>query len=223
MLIRSLGLLLFLFGCADGQEPESQADLSQQAGGPVADDPLATSGPELPSLPEGQALPLISEGSSLAFVGAKVTASHNCGFESFSGEVVLSGGVVVGTRIRVDLASTFTDAERLTRHLLSDDFFHVERFPEAVFVSSDIRETTGGAGSHSVNGVLEFHGVRHALQFPATIEVGDEGVQVSADFSMDRNDWGVSYPGKVDNLIKAAVQVEMTGHFAVAEEAAEEG
>ena len=216
MLIRSLGLVFFL-SCSTGQEAESQGGVPGAANGPVAEDPLATSGPDLPSLPAGQTLNLNPEGSRLAFVGSKVTGSHDGGFDHFSGEVVLAEGVVVATQIRVDLTSTFTDAEKLTGHLLTDEFFHVERFPEAVFVSTDIRETAGGEGTHSVSGVLHLHGVRHALQFPATIEVGDAGVLVSANFSMDRNDWGVSYPGQADNLIKAAVQVELTGRFAATE------
>src|SRR6188472_1009454 len=67
--------------------------------------------------------------SQVNFVGSKVTGSHPGGFKSFTGYFTIKDGAPVGDdhKVVIDMKSTFTDAEKLTGHLKSPDFFDVEK------------------------------------------------------------------------------------------------
>jgi polyisoprenoid-binding protein YceI len=60
-----------------------------------------------------------------------------------------------------------------------------------------------------VTGVLDFHGKRRPLSFPATVAVGETAITVSATFDINRQNWGVAYPGKPDDLIKDDVRIHL--------------
>ncbi|HEY1123905.1 MAG TPA: YceI family protein, partial [Haloferula sp.] len=59
--------------------------------------------------------------STVGFVGSKVTGSHNGGFKTFTGHFTVKDGKPVGNdhKVVIDMASTFSDAEKLTGHLKS--------------------------------------------------------------------------------------------------------
>ena len=48
-----------------------------------------------------------------------------------------------------------------------------------------------------------------SVTVPATIEVTDGQVKASAKFIVDRQDFGVVYAGKADNLIQDKVAMEI--------------
>ena len=159
-----------------------------------------------PAAAAGNALPIVAEGSSLTFVGAKVTGSHDGGFSSFQGDLTVSGDQPVSTQVTIDMSSTFSDNPKLTKHLLSPDFFDVGQFASASFKSSSITPSDAG---YTVTGALDFHGVSQEISFPATISLTEGGATTKAEFTIDRQKWGVNYPGKKDNLIKDEVLIKL--------------
>lgn len=146
--------------------------------------------------------------SSIGFVGSKVTGSHDGGFRLFSGEIVLGEGVTDSSvRISIDTRSLWSDNERLTRHLQSEDFFDVARYPRAVFESTAIEEAEGGG--FFITGNLTLHGVTKQVRFPAAIELDGSGVKASAEFAIKRFDFGIVYAGKADDLIRDDVLIRL--------------
>jgi len=147
------------------------------------------------------------EGSKVGFVGSKVTGSHEGGFEAFVGNLTVPEGDLEKGRIElvIDTTSLWSDAERLTGHLKSAEFFDVETFPEAKFSSQSIAASEGG---FTVTGNLELHGVTKEISFPATIELTDSGLAANAEFSINRFDFKIVYPGKVDDLIREEVLIK---------------
>jgi len=176
-------------------------------------------------LPSGAVLADVAvEDSKLEFVGAKVTGDHTGGFKTFTGEIAVVDGEVVSTAFALDMASLYSDATKLTKHLKSPDFFDVQKFTQATFSSTEIKAGSDVAGAtHTVAGTLDFHGAKKTLTFPVSIKKetakveGEEGpaFMVSAEFTMKRSDWGVTYPGKPDDLIKDEVLVKMSMVFPV--------
>ncbi len=159
-------------------------------------------------------LALASEGSKIGFIGAKVTGDHKGSFEKFKGSATVEGDKLAGMEITVEVASLTTDAEKLTGHLLGGDFFEQEKFPEAKFTSLSITEKPGeGGATHEVVGNLELKGQAKKITFPATIHVKDGSVHSKAAFSIDRKLWGITYPGKPDDLIKDDVALELELSF----------
>jgi polyisoprenoid-binding protein YceI len=154
--------------------------------------------------------------SSIAFVGAKVTGKHDGGFDRFSGTVSLVDGDPTKSTVRVDVeaASIRTDTEKLTGHLKSADFFEVDKYPAVRFTSTAIKPGGDKGATHTVTGNLELHGVNKSIAFPATIRVTPGGVAVDAEFTINRKDFGLTYPGKVDDLIRDEVVVKLSVHAA---------
>ena len=104
--------------------------------------------------------------------------------------------------ITIQTESLYADEEKLTKHLKSPDFFDVEKFPTATFKSTAIEKTDDG---HTITGDLTLHGVTKRVSFPATVTVTDGQVTANSEFSINRKDFGIVYPGMPDDLIRDLV------------------
>ncbi|MCA9681031.1 MAG: YceI family protein [Myxococcales bacterium] len=162
---------------------------------------------------EAKTLPLTVNGSRVGFIGAKVTADHKGSFEKFEGNATVEGDKLTGLEVTVEMKSMTTDAEKLTGHLLSPDFFDAENHPQAKFTSVSITEKAADGATHEVAGNLELRGKANKVTFPATIEVGSGEVVGKAAFSINRKEWGIDYAGMADDLIKDDVALELELHF----------
>lgn len=150
----------------------------------------------------------VSPESKIDFVGSKVTGSHNGGFTNFTGTLsVADGKVVAPSEIQIAMASIWSDAEKLTGHLKSPDFFDTEKFPTTTFTVTEI--AAGEGGNNNVTGNLALHGVTNSISFPAMIEVADASVKVKAEFAINRKNFGINYPGKADDLIRDNVVIKL--------------
>ena len=163
--------------------------------------------------PAGESLNCDVAASSIGFVGAKITGDHKGSFKQFSGKATVSGGKAVSAEFTVQTASVEADAEKLTGHLKSPDFFDVAKFPTATFKSSEIKEG-GEGGTHTVTGNLTLHGVTKKISFPATIKAEGGSATAKAEFKINRKDFGIVYPGKPDDLIKDDVLLKLDLNFA---------
>ena len=92
----------------------------------------------------GTELTLTPEISKVEFTGSKVTGKHDGGFKVFKGVIDLVSDKAETSRVLVDIemASVFSDSDGLTKHLQTGDFFEVEKFPKASFVSTKIEADT---------------------------------------------------------------------------------
>lgn len=145
--------------------------------------------------------------SKIEFVGAKVTASHDGGFTDFSGTVELGDPIEQSViDLTIQTASLYADKEKLTKHLKSPDFFDVEKFPTATFKSTSIEKTADG---HTITGNLTLHGVTKQVSFPATVTASEARVSANAEFSINRKDFDINYPGMQDDLIRDLVVIKL--------------
>jgi polyisoprenoid-binding protein YceI len=153
---------------------------------------------------------VFTEGSSISFVGSKVTGSHEGGFKKFDGHFYVDGESLAssGHEVVIDMTSTWSDDEKLTGHLLADDFFGVEKFPTSTFTVTSIEPKTGSKGeTHQLTGNLNFHGVTKSIDIPVTVTKSSESINVKADFFINRFDFDVKYPGRADDLIREEVVI----------------
>ena len=153
-----------------------------------------------------------TDGSKLAFVGAKITRKHDGSFGTFSGTVQLVDGNPEKSTVNadIDIASLATDTDQLTGHLKTPDFFDAAKFTKAHFTSTSVRAGGEKGATHTVTGNLELHGVTKSLSFPATIKVNGDSLDADAEFAINRKDFGLVYPGKPDDLIKDEVLIKLT-------------
>jgi polyisoprenoid-binding protein YceI len=202
-----LTFLMFLFvaliahGCANPAANKTQAtvtEVSQEAS---------------PAKPAGAETLVISpDNSKIEFVAAKVTRSHNGSFKQFNGAIDLVNNSIDQSRVTIDIdtASVVTDEDALTKHLKTPDFFDVTKFPKATFTSTKIEPNQTAGATHTVTGNFELHGVKKAITFPASIQVAPDKVTVNAEFAINRKDFGLTYPGKADDLIRDGVVIKLT-------------
>lgn len=152
----------------------------------------------------------LTDYTSIGFEGSKVTGPHVGGFGTFEGTVTVPGGVAEEARIEVviDLTSLYSDDASLTRVLKSADFFDVEEFPYATFRSTAIRAADSG---YRITGNLDLHGVKKSIIFPAEISLVDGELTAEAEFTIDRQDFGLRYKGAfqgiADNMIRDEVLI----------------
>lgn len=161
---------------------------------------------------KGTALPISPENSKVEFTGSKVTGKHDGGFKTFTGTIDLVNNKAEESQVTVeiDVNSMFTDNDQLTEHLKTPDFFDAAKYPKAGFVSTKIvPDAAKGAGNFTITGDFDLHGQKRSITFPAKIEVKDDKVEVDAEFSINRKEFGIVYAGKTDDLIRDDVVIRL--------------
>ncbi len=150
---------------------------------------------------------LTGANTQITFVGAKVGGKHDGGFKTVTGTAAVQGSDPTTAKIDVviDVNSLYSDTEKLTRHLLSPDFFGAKTNPTAKFVTKKVEKT---GASYTVTGDLTMNGKTKSLTFPAQITAKDGALTVAADFKINRHDWGISYgKGKINDDVALKVNV----------------
>jgi polyisoprenoid-binding protein YceI len=154
-----------------------------------------------------------SDTSKIEWTGAKITGKHDGSFKKFSGTIdVPASGKPEDAKItiEIDASSLSTDQEKLVGHLKSPDFFDVAKFAKITFTSSKIEAAAGPNGAtHTITGNLELHGVTKSISFPAKVAVTGDAINATSEFQINRQDFGLKYPGKPDDLIKDNVVVKL--------------
>lgn len=149
--------------------------------------------------------------SRLEWIGSKVTGKHDGGFREFKGTASTPTGKVEDLKIEMEVttASIFSDNEKLTEHLKSKDFFDVEKRPKASFISSGVQKSAEG-DTYDVTGSLELNGEWKRITFPATLAIENNVLKASAEFVILRKDFGMTYPGMPDDLIRDEVVIRLS-------------
>jgi polyisoprenoid-binding protein YceI len=180
---------------------------------PAADQTKAVTGEAAQVSPQtvaGTKYQITPQNSKIDFVGSKVTGSHNGSFQQVTGEIDFAGQPEKSrVSITIDVDSMTTDTERLTKHLKTADFFDVAKYPQATFVSTEIKPGGENGATHTVTGNLTMHGVTKAITFPATINVTPDTATVDSSFSINRRDFGISFAGATNDLIRDDVVLKL--------------
>jgi polyisoprenoid-binding protein YceI len=192
-----LTLILFV-GCSNPADDVAPADVSDAKESPAATDGSSDAAKSY----------VISEESKIDFTGSKITGSHDGGFKAFEGSFSVVDGQLVpaGQTIQIDMTSTWSDSDKLTGHLLNEDFFAVEEFPTSTFTITAVEPADSGS---TVTGNLTLRGVTKSISFPAEIQVSDEQVTLKAEFYIKRFDFDIKYPGRADDLIRDEVVIRL--------------
>lgn len=203
---------LFALACEDPAANKPKATTSAPSANTNTSSNSNTVNTSAAPATKGDALAINSENSKVSFIGSKVTGKHDGGFKQFSGTIDLVNAKPEESSVSViiEMASVYTDADGLTEHLQTGDFFEVSKHPKSSFASTKIvPDAAKGANAYTVTGDLEMRGVKKSVSFPATITVTDGNVAVNAEFAINRKDFGILYAGKADDLIRDDVVIKL--------------
>lgn len=178
----------------DAQKSEaSKADMPK-ADAPKKEEPL-----------KGKTLSF-ADTSKVEWVGAKVTGDHSGGFKVVKGTAQVDADALLSLNAEIDIASMFSDSDRLTGHLLSADFFEAKKYPTATFSSTKIENGT-------ITGILDMRMIKKEISFPAKISVQEQAVDIQAEFTINRRLWEINYNGKANDLIKDDVLIKLNVQY----------
>ncbi|TRZ41474.1 YceI family protein [Robertkochia solimangrovi] len=137
--------------------------------------------------------PVKVENSSVSWKGYKVTGSHEGTVALKKGILTFDGDKLAGGEFTVDmtsLVSTDLTGEykgKLEGHLKSDDFFGVEKYPNATLVFTKVSAT--GKNAYKVTGDLTIKGKTHPVNFDLSIY----GSKATASVKIDRAKYDIRY------------------------------
>ena len=94
---------------------------------------------------------------------------------------------------------------------MTDHFFNVPKHPKSTFKSTAIKAGSDKEGmTHTVSGNFQIAGTTKLITFPAKIAIAADKVEANTEFVINRQDFGISYPGRKDDLIKDNVAMTVS-------------
>ncbi|MCC5839995.1 MAG: YceI family protein [Opitutales bacterium] len=155
-------------------------------------------------LPPAGTFPVDVASSTILWTGRNRFNHHTGTLALGSGSLTMEDGQPTAAAFTIDMRSIactdIRDAAAnagLVAHLLADDFFAVDRFPEAKFVLTKARpllSSTDGTPTHHLKGDFTLRGITAPIEFDATLDPRPEGGWgAQALFAIDRTRWNVRY------------------------------
>ena len=150
------------------------------------------------------------EKTTLQWLGEKVMGQHTGTINLKDGWLTLNNNQIVSGEFNIDMASIKESEsnQMLEKHLKSDDFFDVAKFPTAklVLTGSDPFDK----GIAVVRGSLTIKGVTNPMEFKALLQKKDEGTWFFANIVIDRTKFNIRYGSGsfFDNLGDKAIYDE---------------
>jgi len=140
-----------------------------------------------------QKFEILSAQSNIEWVGKKVTGAHNGTIAVKEGDLILNDGKLTGGNFTIDTTSIkildVTDPATNAQffgHLASDDFFSIEKYPEAFL------DITSVSGNH-VEGDLTIKGIMHPVAFDAAINVNGDLLSATGKLVIDRTKYEMKF------------------------------
>ncbi len=155
--------------------------------------------------------------SEISFKIRHLLAKTSGRFTKFSGDVKVDAKDIGKSSVEVSIetASINTDNEARDKHLRSDAFFDVAKYPVITFKSTSVKEVA--KGKLEVTGDFTLHGVTKRITFPITNAGSMPGMKsgtVVAGFTdgvvtLNRNDYGITtYPGALGDDVAISLNIE---------------
>ena len=187
------------------------------------DKPLTSESNEISTTKDGNIYTLDTLNSRTEWKGFKVVKSDNTShfgtihFES--GDVTVKDGKLesgkfvadMGTLTSVDLKDDSEQLGKLVGHLMSADFFEVEKYPTASYEITKVAENTSGDYNTLLDGNLTIKGITKPMQFNANVSVKEGEVSIATEpKDIKREEFGVKFQMPVANgVIKDEVNLQI--------------
>lgn len=169
---------------------------------------------------EGASYGIDTTGSSVEWLGTKPVGQHTGTFNIANGQFSLENGTITAGNFTIDVNSlTNLDLkpgdgkENLEGHLKSPDFFDAAKYPTARFEITGVTPLTNDStATHTISGNLTLKDSTKNISFPAKVNVVDNKVQATANFNIDRTQWGLHYGNDKslgDKFIRPEVNIKL--------------
>ncbi len=114
----------------------------------------------------------------------------------------------IGSQVFVEVSSITTGNKMRDNHLKEEDFFHVEKYPQARFVLNSL--TKMDEKLFRGNGILYIKNNQKEIDFPVKMEKILNGLKYYGEFEIDRMDFGITYNSIINPISqKTLIQYEI--------------
>ncbi len=150
------------------------------------------------SLSAQKTMDLNLDKSKVEWTGKKVTGEHNGTVMLKSGKLMMKSSKIVGGEFVMDMSTIKnTDIKsddyraKLEKHLKSDDFFGVEKFPKSKFVIKESQKLKDGR--LLVKGEISIKGITKPLEFEVDSHQHGDSYHMSGLILIDRTQFNIKY------------------------------
>ncbi|MCS7296673.1 MAG: YceI family protein [Bacteroidia bacterium] len=162
----------------------------------------------------GKPLKLSLQESKVIAIGTKVTGRHEISFPIEEGEISFAeNGCITSGKILLNLQNLqVLDLEgelkqKLEKHLRSADFFMTDQHPKGIFEITNCQK--GNGDTLLLSGNLTLRGQTKNITFPVVLKPSEGGLNAKASFNINRQEWGIAYRGRADDLIRDEVNITL--------------
>ncbi|MDA3840195.1 MAG: YceI family protein [Patescibacteria group bacterium] len=128
------------------------------------------------------------------------TSDHFGTINVEEGRILMDGDEFIGGNITIDMKSLKDldipgekSRNSLETHIKSEDFFDVEKYPEAKFVIKDIEEIEDDEYNYQITGDLTIKGLTNEIDTQVKLDKNEDMINAEASFSIDRTKWEIIY------------------------------
>lgn len=136
--------------------------------------------------------------SQIEWTGRKVTGAHNGTIDIKQGSLAFTNNTLSSGHFSIDISSIkildvtdpATNAQFFS-HLASDDFFSLDKYPEAQFsfTLAEPRED----GSYHITGPLTIKGITHTISFDAQVSQTGNTITATGKITIDRTKYDMKF------------------------------
>jgi polyisoprenoid-binding protein YceI len=215
---KGLGLVLFTGLCA--------CTFSACSDAPKGDNATITDEQQASSATAGSVYVVDTAASKVRFTGNGVGKNHPGTFRLSSGSASVANNRVTAGSFVINIRSLDLEQkggmfqEKLHPHLLSGDFFDVEKFNTARFEITKVEPYEASASDTSmveganfrVSGNFTLKDVTKNITFPARIDLDENTLKAKSNFDIDRTQWQMNYGNDKtlgDKFISETVNIEL--------------
>jgi polyisoprenoid-binding protein YceI len=156
--------------------------------------------------------PVVKKGSDIAFTFTQMNVPVQGHFEKFSGNICFDAAKPEASSVRMSVdtgsirAGEDTDAEAV-----KPEWLNVKGFPQATFVSKNIKSL--GGGRYEASGTFSLKGLSRDIVVPFTYkETAGGNAEASGEFSIKRGDYRIG-EGEWSALDIVANEVRVRFHL----------
>jgi len=139
--------------------------------------------------------------STVYWTGSKPAGSHSGNVSLKNGYLLFDHGRLVGGNFTIDMTSiTCTDLEpdrggnKLVGHLKNEDFFDVDKFPEANLNITKVKKLNDQ--EYEMTGDMTIKGITKKIDFNTEIKLTGRSYTAVSKLIIDRTEWGIEYSSK---------------------------
>lgn len=183
MILLVLAVAAFAIGCTTTQTVPSVVDDT------VSNNAVASSA----EIPADASFSVDLASSRIHWQAYKLAGDHTGTVMLSSGSLQRVSGEFTSGDFVMDMATISDDDgnEGLEGHLISDDFFAIEKYPTSTFMLKSA--TLQPDGTYLVTGDLSILDSTNEISFPAMLSYVDGKLMATASFSIDRTLWGLNF------------------------------